>query len=243
MAQLSRTTKLKRTPAPSDSAVSASDRIVSDVVRGLYDGRYAPGQRLVEPDLMQRYEVGRSTVREAIKRLSAVGVATSHPFRGAQIRQLSRKEARDFLLILELMIGLAARLAAANIEEPGRRRQFNDVYRQLLTFANDHESYEMVRARDRYYRVMTRIGDNAELVRSLPDTQVHLIRTHLRVSAEQRFEDYRRIGEAILRGDQQTAESAARRHIRRSMTMLDQLPDETFGPDSPEYSNPAIQEE
>jgi hypothetical protein len=36
---------------------------------------------------------------------------------------------------------------------------------------------------------------------ALPDTQVHLVRTHLRVAAEQRFEDYRRIGEALLEGD------------------------------------------
>jgi DNA-binding GntR family transcriptional regulator len=224
MAQLSRSTKPKRPPAPADATVSASDRIVADVVRGLYDGRYAPGQRLVEPDLMQRYGVGRSTVREAIKRLSAVGIAAAHPFRGAQIRQLSRKEARDTLLILELMIGLAARLAAANIGQPGRRRQFNDVYRRLLSFADDHESYEMVLARDRFYRAMTRIGDNAELVRVLPNTQVHLVRTHLRVSAEQRLEDYRGIGEAVLDGDEQAAETAARRHIRRSTTMLDELP-------------------
>jgi hypothetical protein len=33
-------------------------------------------------------------------------------------------------------------------------------------------------------------------------TQVHLVRTHLRVSAEQRFKDYRRIGEAVLEGDE-----------------------------------------
>src|SRR5260370_12580628 len=106
MAQLSAAVRIKR-PSVAASAVSASDRIVSDVVRGLYDGRYAPGQRLVEPDLMQKYGVSRSTVREAINRLSAVGVAASHPFRGAQIRQLSRREARDILLILELMVGLA----------------------------------------------------------------------------------------------------------------------------------------
>jgi DNA-binding GntR family transcriptional regulator len=244
VAQLSRSTNPKRVTAPAYATISASDRIVADLARGLYDGRYAPGQRLVEPDLMERYGVGRSTVREAINRLSAVGIAAAHSFRGAQIRQLSRKEARDILLILELMIGLAARLAAANIGKPGRRRRFNEVYRQLLAFADDHESYEMVRARDRFYRAMTRVGDNAELERFLPNTQVHLVRTHLRVSAEQCFEDYRRIGEAVLEGDEQAAETAARRHIRRSMMRLDELPDESFDPDSsPEYSYRHVQED
>ncbi len=235
--------KLKPSAKPFASMASASDRIVADVVRGLYDGRYAPGQRLVEPDMMQRYEVGRSTVREAIKRLSAIGVAAAHQFRGAQIRQLSRKEARDILLIVELMVGLAARLAAANIQKPGHRRQFNESYRQLLTFANERESYEMIRARDRFYRTMTRIGGNAELARLLPNTQVHLVRTHLRMPVELRFEDYRRIGQAILEGDEQAAEAAARRHVRRSMAKLDELPDETFGPDSLEQFDALMQDE
>ncbi|MGY8632031.1 GntR family transcriptional regulator [Bradyrhizobium sp. 14AA] len=235
--------KLKPSANSLDSTASASDRVVADVVRGLYDGRYAPGQRLVESDLMQRYEVGRSTVREAIKRLSAIGVAAAHQFRGAQIRQLSRKEARDILLILELMVGLAARLAAASIQKPGHRRQFNESYRQLLTFANERESYEMIRARNRFYRAMTRIGGNAELARLLPNTQVHLVRTHLSMPPELRFEDYRRIGQAILEGDEQAAEAAARRHVRRSMAKLDELPDDTFGPDSLEQFDPLKQDE
>ena len=90
----------------------------------------------------------------------------------------------------------------------------------------------MIRARNRFYRTMTRIGGNAELARLLPNTQVHLVRTHLSMPPELRFGDYRRIGQAIFDGDEQTAEAAARRHVRRSMARLDELPDKTFGPDS-----------
>jgi DNA-binding GntR family transcriptional regulator len=43
---------------------------------------------------MRRYAVGRSTVREAIKRLAAERVVATPPFRGAQIRQLSRADAK-----------------------------------------------------------------------------------------------------------------------------------------------------
>ena len=47
----------------------------------------------------------------------------------------------------------------------------------------------------------------------------------------QRFDDYRRMGEAILGGDAQAAETAARKHIRRSTAMLDELPNDAFEPD------------
>lgn len=230
MGQLSKAIKARQTAADSEPA-SASDRIVADVVRGLYEGSYVPGQRLAEPDLMRRYAVSRSTVREAIKQLAAEGVVATHPFRGAQIRHLSRTEALNVLLIVELMIGLAARLAAANIGKPGRRRHFKAIYRQLLTFETERESYELVSARNRFYRVMTQIGGNAELGRLLPSTHVHLVRTHLRLPTDQRFADYRRIGEAILAGDEHAAETAGRQHIRRSLALLDQLPDEAFEPE------------
>jgi hypothetical protein len=49
--------------------------------------------------------------------------------------------------------------------------------------------------------------------------------------------------QASLDGDEQAAEAAVRRHIRRSMAKLDELPDETFGPDSLEQFDAVMQDE
>jgi len=211
--------------------ISSSDQIVRDVVRGLYEGRYVAGQRLVEPDVMRRYEVSRSTVREAVKRLAAEGVVTVHPFRGAQIRQLSRSDAQNVLRILELLIGLAARLTAERIDEPGAREHFSECFEALMSFESERDSYDLVRARNRFYRAMTRIGGNKELDRLLPSFQVHLIRTHLKLSREARFADYRRIAQAVLAGDEQAAENAGREHIRRTAETLRDAPDQAFAPE------------
>lgn len=215
---------------PSDRA-SSSDHLVRDLIRGLYDGRYAAGQRLVEPDLMRRYGVGRSTVREAIQRLAAEGVVVTHPFRGAQIRQLSRTEARNVLLILELLVGLAARQAAAAIGEPGRRERFVGSFERLLGFETEGDSYELVRARNHFYRTMTHVGGNAELERLLSGIQVHLVRAHSRLPRERRFADYRAMAEAVLAGEEGRAEKAARSHIRRVAAALAELPDAVFASD------------
>ncbi|BCH26671.1 GntR family transcriptional regulator [Mesorhizobium sp. L-8-10] len=217
----------------STGIVSSSDQIVRDIVRGLYEGRYAAGQRLVEPDLMRRYGVGRSTVREAIKRLAAEGIAVTHAFRGAQIRQLSRIDACNVLLVMELMVGLAARQAAENISTPGAGDGFRESLDTLLAFERQGDSYELVRARNRFYRTMTRLGGNREVERLLPSIQVHLVRAQLRLPPEQRFADYRAIAEAVLAGDAQRAEEAARGYIRRTAETLALLPDSAFAPDEP----------
>lgn len=213
------------------SWTSSSDHLVRDVIRGLYDGRYAAGQRLAEPDLMRRYEVGRSTVREAIQRLAAEGVVSTHPFKGAQIRQLSRTEARNVLLILELLVGLAARQAAGSIDKPGCRDRFVEAFERLLGFEKDGDSYELVRARNHFYRTMTHIGGNDELERLLSGMQVHLVRAHSRLPRRRRFADYRAMAETILAGEADRAEKAARGHIRRVAAALDELPDAVFASD------------
>ena len=53
---------------------SPRDVVFRDIIRGLYEGRFAPGQRLVEGDLTTLYGVSRGPVREALSRLAAEGI-------------------------------------------------------------------------------------------------------------------------------------------------------------------------
>ncbi len=217
------------TKTSSDAArLSSSDRIVADILRGLYEGRYVAGQRLVEPDLVDYYEVSRSTVREAIKRLAAQGVVEAYHNRGARIRQLSKNEARNILLITEVIVGLAARLAAANIEEPGSRDLMTEVLDSICHATRQDNKFEFMRARNRFYRSMTRISRNPELEQMLGNLQVHLVRNRLVMKPEDREASYRAIGEAILDGDQAAAETAARGHVRRMIDLLDQVYEPPF---------------
>lgn len=202
---------------------STSDLIVADILRGLYEGRYVAGQRLVEPDLVAAYEVSRSTVREAIKRLAAQGVVEAAHNRGARIRQLSKHEARNNLQITEVIIGLAARLAAAHIDEGENRAQMTEVLDALFAASRQSDKYQFIRARDRFYRAMTRSAKNPELEQMIGNLQVHLVRNRLVMRPEDREASYREIGAAILAGDPAAAEAAARRHVHRMIALLDAL--------------------
>lgn len=113
--------------------------------------------------------------------------------------------AGNILLGLDLMIGPAARLAACNFGKPEHWRYHADAYRQLIAFESEHDSYDRVRANERFHRAMTRLGVDAVRAQALP------VRAGLRLACEHRFTDYRRTGEAILNDDEQGAESAARR--------------------------------
>jgi DNA-binding GntR family transcriptional regulator len=207
---------------------SSPDLIFREIIQGLYKGTYVPGQRLVEVDLTQKWGVSRGTVREALNRLAAEGIVVLSRHRGAAIRVLDVAEMQDILAVLEMMIGMAARLAAQRIGLGANRERFTESFEMLLGFRSRPDSMDLVRARNRFYRTLAAIGGNKELELLLSKVQVHLLRVQLRALHEslvvERFDDYNRIGDAVLAGDARRAELAARRHVRAMMDILDKVP-------------------
>jgi DNA-binding GntR family transcriptional regulator len=207
---------------------SSPDLIFREIIQGLYKGIYVPGQRLVEVDLTQKWGVSRGTVREALNRLAAEGIVVLSRHRGAAIRVLDRAEMLDILAVLEMMIGMAARLAAQRIGQGANRARFAESFESLLGFRSRADSMDLVRARNRFYRTLAAVGGNKELEVLLSRMHVHLLRVQLRALHEslvvERFDDYSRIGDAVLVGDARRAELAARRHVRAMMDILDKVP-------------------
>lgn len=196
-------------------------------MQGLYKGSYVPGQRLVEADLTAKWNVSRGTVREALNRLSAEGIVTLSRHRGAAIRVLDATEMRDILDVLELMIGMAARLAARRIDENDNRVRFQETFDTLMGFRGQAASFDLIRARNRFYRILAAIGGNKELQDILGRMHVHLVRVQLQALQDnlvaERFDDYSRIGQAVLVGDTRRAELTARQHVRNTGALLNQI--------------------
>lgn len=97
--------------------MSRDDDLIYDLLRrALVEGRYSPGQRLVEQRLAEEYDVSRTPVREAIHRLEAEGLVVVERHRGAQVRQLSHDEIADLYDVRSRLEAYAAELAAERSE-------------------------------------------------------------------------------------------------------------------------------
>ena len=66
-----------------ERTTSAVDEVILAVKDAIREARYAPGQRLVEPELVREFGVSRGSVREALRRLAAEGLVEWERFRGA----------------------------------------------------------------------------------------------------------------------------------------------------------------
>ena len=202
-------------PQDIPKSMNASERVASDILKGLYEGRYVQGQRLTESDLVEKFDVSRTTVREAIKKLSAQGIVEIQPNKGARIRTISSRETRNILLITELITGLAARLAAENIDQPGAHEQIENALEDLIASGKGQTDAEFMRRRNRFHRTLSRIADCPEINNILTNLQVHLVRTRLVMDPKEREQSYSDIAKKVMDGDANAAEQAARAHVRK----------------------------
>lgn len=218
---------------PIHAKMTSPDRVVDAITRNLRTGIYVPGQRLIEADLTQGFNVSRGPVREALKRLAAEGILTLTRNRGAYVRTMSRTEVNDSLVVLETLVGLMAELAARRIREDNNVSRVREAIKRLLAFKDDTGTAAFLEARRDFYDVIAQIGDNHELIRILPLMQIHLLRMQFQSyitppDREKQFKEYTTITEAILAGDAIRARKVAGLHVRRTRLSLMRLPEEAF---------------
>lgn len=231
--------RVPREPAPPVvHGPSSPDQVVAAIKRGLRNGRYVPGQRLIEADLTRDLKISRGPVREALKRLAAEGVVVISPHRGAYVRSLSRVETLDLLEVLEVTVGLAARLAAERIALKDNRARLIEAYERLQRQGADSDRIVLSLERTSFYEAMFEIADNKELSRLNPAVQTQMLRlqVHSYLSPDMRhrqFADYQSLVDAVLVGDGKRAEKIARLHISRSRNQIEGLPDEAFAVGTP----------
>jgi DNA-binding GntR family transcriptional regulator len=84
----------------------------------IVEGRYAPGQRLVEHRVAAELGLSRTPVREALRMLEAEGLVVSERNRGAMVRPLSPTEVEDLYGLRIRLECYAVELATERATEP-----------------------------------------------------------------------------------------------------------------------------
>jgi len=75
--------------------VPARDLVLRKLRGAILSGRFAPGQRLRERDLVERMGVSRTPIREALRKLELEGLITTVPYKGPVVTRPTLDDARD----------------------------------------------------------------------------------------------------------------------------------------------------
>lgn len=107
---------------PVDVSRSGSDaegRVIKCVVDAVNDFRLKGGDRLVERELSEATKAGRMAIRNALMRLSAMGLVEISPNRGALIVQLDPEQAGQIFEARRVVEEAALRRLAVSINKDG----------------------------------------------------------------------------------------------------------------------------
>jgi len=106
------------------------------------DGDLAPGARINEQALADRFAISRTPVREALKLLAAEGLVVITPHRGAAVATLSEAELADAFPVMGALEALAGELAAKRATDP-EIGQIEALHQRMLAYyaARDLASY------------------------------------------------------------------------------------------------------
>jgi DNA-binding GntR family transcriptional regulator len=88
-----------------------ADDIALALEEAIVSGEIPPGSVLRQEHLSEQFQVSRTPVREALRRLAALGLVSFEPNRGVRVRMLSRDELREAFLVRAELESLATQIA------------------------------------------------------------------------------------------------------------------------------------
>jgi len=112
--------------------VTRSEWVTRQLRAAILSGAFAPGERLLTPELTQRFSVSPTPLREALQALASEGLVEWTPQRGARVAPISETECRELhelrlvvqpmAVALSLKHGSASWLTASEAAFAGYRR-------------------------------------------------------------------------------------------------------------------------
>lgn len=198
--------------------ISRGETAYQRLKEAIQNGSLPPGTRIREVEIAQRFEISRTPVREAIKRLESDGLISFVPRLGAVISKLDHQETMELYDIREILEGSAAGLAARHASEA----EIAELEELVSTEPEVIDSSTQLADLNRlFHSALYRAAHNRFLERALlglRDSMVLLGGTSLRVAGrnEVAHAEHQDIVAAIAERSPERAEQAARIHIRNA---------------------------
>jgi DNA-binding GntR family transcriptional regulator len=192
------------------------------IAHEIRDGAYAPGQRLVEADLVAASGATRAMVRAALHRLSVEGLVVVEPFRGASVRRFATPEIVGLYRIREVLEGLAARMAAERDADVAPLLAEQAVAEAAVAAGSAHAFME---ANARWHAALVALAANPDLSASLSRLRVPILRLLSRAFLNGTVvaaacASQRAVTEAVAARDPDAAEARMRAHLRAGLAAV-----------------------
>jgi DNA-binding GntR family transcriptional regulator len=214
----------KTRAAPAAATLPPGQEVAAWLREQIRRGRFVPGQRLVEADIMRDTGASRGHVREGIQRLEAEGLLVLAEFRGASVRSFSENDVRNLYRARMALEGMAAHDFAAS---GGRREKaaLTALQKQLNVCVKNGDHDGFARLNDQWHDAIIQGAGNSYIASFVQRLNVPVQRMLFSTFYKaQRIEkangDHRLITDAIVKGRAAEAGALMQAHIEAGLGAL-----------------------
>jgi DNA-binding GntR family transcriptional regulator len=204
-------------------APSSPSRVAATLREEILNGTLAPGERIVQEDIAERFGASRQPVRDALRLLEGDGLVTLKANSGAWVSKLSESECDEAYLVRERLEPLLISKSIPNLNSAQIQR-----LTQLVDEIEKTKDVEKFLRLDREFHLLSYAGANdgmlREFVERIWNTTQHYRRAFANLSdfnnSEVTHMEHKLILDGIIRKDSPQAEAALESHIRRTRVTL-----------------------
>ena len=205
----------------------ATDLVLGHIMDAVIAGDLLPGGRLNANKLSETLDVSVVPVREAIHFLAGEGVIELLPLKGARIRKMNAGEMVDWWHIFRVISELGFRAAATSIaDEPDQADRISNALARIKAAEKKQPPVRYILSLADFHRVVNDIGGKPVLDEATRRMQVLFWCSFLPdfvpfdIYGRYFTEHYCLVGEAIMRGDGDTAVSVFKHHVDWSSSII-----------------------
>lgn len=205
------------------TAVTTADKVFEQLQHGIVEGDIPAGSKISEPELSKRYQISRSTLREALNRLEKCHLIERKANVGSRVVDCTIEGLLELYITREALEGMACRQAAIKMSdiEISNMRSMLEAHSQTQELKDGTAYYQEEGDLDFHYKII--IGShNKQLIDLICGQLYHLVRMYRcqfgmnSPRASRAFNEHFQILQAISDRDGELAEILMRRHIAAS---------------------------
>jgi len=203
---------------------SLRGKVFFHIQNDILNGKYKPGDSLIETRLSEELGVSRTPIREAIRQLELEGLVQAIPNKGAIVTGISAKDIEDIYTIRMMIEGLAAKWAAENItgEELEELKEAVEL-EEFYTVKNDTQ--HLLKFDSRFHEIIFKASKSKPLLFMLSTFHNYIQRARVTSlgspgRAQRALDEHKAILKAIMDGDPENAERLTTEHIKNASKNL-----------------------
>lgn len=199
----------------------APEQVLNRLREAIITGQLRPGFRMPQAELAESLGVSRMPIREALNKLEAEGLVVIHPYRGAEVAELSAEELSEIYEIRIALETLALSLGVPQLDASSLEKLRN----VLQKMDHEEDSSAWLALNTEFHTLLYQSSSRALLIahienlRNKSDRYLRLFAAQ-RNRTEQAQREHWDIFTACERGDAKKAHTLLAKHLQSTIKSL-----------------------